>query len=284
MLPCRACLTLLHRHTCKPKPTLYLGHWGSIWFYSKCIVSVDWKETGVRLEYEYLPPNANTNGWSWGLVHTSQVNNPGNVTRSHYHTSHVAVEEKHAVNLITGFNSVVFSIKPFIHFKCCGANIPECHCQSSPPESVSWTNKNGQTAVWKCGLRLRRGVNYSHPRHCVPQLFAAMDHNQKRLNSTSPRSSVCERCTVLNKQGLRSVLRSSPQYTPLNNCFSHSNDWEFEIPQTLPTTKTWRFAYLPNDDGDDGGGDCDDGDGDGDGGDDQLEFHLLPLSCWLDII
>ena len=55
----------------------------------------------------------------------------------------------------------------------------------------------------------------------------------------------------------------------------------------MPTTKTWRFAYLPNDDdgdGDDGDGDYDVGDGDGDGGDDQLEFHLLPLSCWLDII
>ena len=47
------------------KANFIFGHQGFIWFYRNCIVSVDWKETGVRLEYEYLPTNANTNGWSW---------------------------------------------------------------------------------------------------------------------------------------------------------------------------------------------------------------------------
>ena len=192
------------------------------------------------------------------------------------------LKKKHAGNSITGFNSVVLSIKPFIHFKCCGANIPECHCQSSPPESVSWTNKNYRRQCGSVDSALE-GVWITATLATVCPNFLSRCITT-RNGWIVPRSPVWERCTVLNKQGLRSVLQSSPQYTPLNNCFSHSNDWEFEIPQTLPTTKTWRFAYLPNDDGDDDGGGDGDGNGDGDGGDDQLEFHLLPLSCWLDII
>ena len=119
-------------------------YWEFLWFCRNCIVSVDWKETGVRLEYEYLPPNANTNGWSWGWF-TLHRSTTLEMLHDHIITRcMLQLKKKHAGNSITGFNSVVLSIKPFIHFKCCGANIPECHCQSSPPESVSWTNKRRQ--------------------------------------------------------------------------------------------------------------------------------------------